>query len=139
MNALSLRILATFPDGLQSLVRAHAYLGEIDELIQQVALALIEARHSDTLAKIFNRARSACRRYTQDLSHYSLGLDGIAADDKPDDEPPPGGGRKRREITREAAADRGVTTRRARQIVAEQVRRAKQGDLFAGYEGGVLV
>lgn len=139
MNTLTFRTLSTFPAELQSYALAHAY-DDFDELVQQVALALLEAKSGDTLRAIFNRARSACRRYTQDLAYYGRGLDGIAdpaTDDKPDDEPPSGGGRKRRELTREIAADRGVTARRARQIVAEQVQRAKRGDLFAGYESGV--
>lgn len=131
MNALTARTLATFPAELQAQVRSHAF-DDIEELVQQVAVALLEASRDDTMRAIFNRGRSACRRFTQDLSHYGRGLDGIA---DVADEPPSGGGRKRRELTREIAADRGVTTRRARQIVAAQVKRAKQGDLFADDDG----
>jgi hypothetical protein len=132
MNALTARTLATFPPELQAYIRTHSH-DDVEELVQQVALALLEARRDDTMRSIFNRARSAVRRFTQNPAHYGRGrgIDGIAdvaADDK---DTPPRGGKKRRELTREIAADRGVTSRRARQIVAAQVKRAKQGDLFA--------
>jgi len=151
MNPLTLRAIRSFPDELQHRIRAYRF-GDIDDLVQQVGLALVQAKSSDTMRVIFNRARASCRRYTQDLAHYARSLDAVAdaADDDfnrarsacrrytqdlahyaADDEPTPGGGRKR-QIAREIAADHGVTTRRARQIIAAQLRRAKQGDLFAG-------
>lgn len=134
VNALTLRTLATFPPELQTRCRAHIY-DDFDELVQQVALALLEARRDDTLRAIFNRARSAVRRYTQNPAHYGRDIDGIAEDVAADYTP--AGGKKQREIAREISADHGVTTRRARQIIAAQVERAKQGDLFAGDGSGV--
>ena len=127
MNALTLRTLATFPSELQARCREHIY-DDIDELVQQVALALLQARAGDTLRVIFNRARSACRRFTQDAAHYGRALDGVADTHTP---ACGGGGEKKREIAREISADLGVTTRRARQVIAAQLRRAEQGDLFA--------
>ncbi len=129
MNALTLRTLATFPAELQTWIRAHAArFGDIDELVQQVAVVLLEASRDDTIRTIFNRARSACRRFTQDLAHYGRGLDGVADTHTH----APDGGKKKREIARSISADYGVTTRRARQIIAAQVKRAQQGDLFGG-------
>lgn len=130
MNALTLRTMSTFPDELQHRIRAHAY-DDFDELVQQVALALLEAGRDDTMRAIFNRARSACRRFTQDIAHYGRDIEGIAdVADTPTHTPD--GGKKQREIAREIATDHGVTARRARQIIAAQLRRARQGDLFAG-------
>lgn len=137
MNALTARTLSTFPPELQSYIRSHHY-DDIEELVQQVALALLEARRDDTMRSIFNRARSAVRRYTQNPAHYGRDIDGFAdvADDNDPTNPPRGGGKKR-DLAREIAADHGVTTHRARQIIAKQMERAKQGDLFLEYESGV--
>lgn len=142
MNALTARTLATFPVELQACIRSHHcshHYDDIEELVQQVALSLLEARRDDTMRAIFNRARSAVRRFTQNPAHYGRDIDGFAGVADDDKDPTPPRGKKRRELAREIAADHGVSTRRARQIVAEQVRRAKQGDLFAGYESGVAV
>ncbi|MHB1062835.1 MAG: hypothetical protein ACYC0G_13120 [Thiobacillus sp.] len=131
MNALTLRTLSTFPPELQSQVRAHRF-DDIDELVQQVALALLEARRDDTIRTIFNRGRSACRRFTQDLAHYCRALDavaGLAAADA--DADGQRRGLKRRDITRDIAETFRVTPQRAGQIVDEQLRRAAQGDFFA--------
>lgn len=135
MNALTIRTLATFPPELQARCRAHRFMDELDDLVQACAVELLQAHAGDTLAQIFSRARSACRRFTQDLAHYSREID-AELDAAPDDEPSPGGGGRRREITREVAARQGVTRRRAQMLVAEQIERARQGDLFAGDESG---
>lgn len=131
MNTLTLRTMLTFPPELQHSVRAHRF-DDIDELVQQVALSLLEASRDDTMRAIFNRARSVARRFTQDLAHHSRSLESVAdvAADGGDDGAPRA--RKRRKIAREVSADFGVTTRRARQIIAAQVKRAQQGDLFGG-------
>lgn len=137
MNALTARTLSTFPVELQAYIRARSY-DDTEELVQQVALALLEARRDDTMRSVFNRARSAVRRFTQNPAHYGRDIDGfadVATDDTDPTDPPRG--KKRRELAREIAADHGVSTRRARQIIAKQVRRAQQGDLFSGYESGV--
>lgn len=131
MNALTLRTLSTFPTEHQSQVRAHRF-DDINELVQQVALALLEANSDDTIRAIFNRARSATRRFRQNLAHYCRSLDAvenIAAGDVTET----AAARTRRLTTREITADFGVTTRRGRQIVAAQIERARMGDLFADY------
>lgn len=137
-DALTLRTLSTFPNELQHRIRAHAArFGDLDELVQQVALSLLEASRDDTMRAIFNRARSACRRFTQDLAHYNRALDavaGLAAADADDDQPRRG--LKRRDITRDMAETFRVTQRRAGQIVDKQLKRAAQGDLFAGDGSG---
>lgn len=133
MNALTLRTLRTFPQELQARCRAHRFMDELDDLVQACAVELLQAKRTDTLAQIFNRARSACRRFTQDLAHYSRELDAeLDAAPGNDGEPSPGGGGRRREITRRVAEQQGVTRRRAQQLVAAQVKRARQGDLFSG-------
>lgn len=131
MNALTLRTMRTLPAELQHRIRAHRF-DDADELVQQVALSLLEASRDDTMRAIFNRARSACRRFTQDLAHYGRALDRVAdlaAADADDDQPRRG--QKRRDITRDIAETFRVTPQRAGQIVDAQVRRAAQGDLFA--------
>lgn len=125
MNALTARTLSTFPAELQSHVRAHRF-DDLDELVQQVALALLEAKSGDTLAKIFNRARSATRRITQDPAFWGRDVDIDAAAPIKKEEKI-----KKKQVVQQVAADQGVSDRRARQIVAEQLERAKQGDLFS--------
>lgn len=129
MNALTARTLGTLPAELQQQIRAHRF-DDLDELVQAAALALLEAKRGDTLAQIFNRARSNVRRFSQDVAHHSRPLDGVAEiADGGGDEPSP---LRRRDIAREIAREHGVTARRARQIVAEQIARAKTNrDLFA--------
>lgn len=131
-DALTARVLSTFPPSLQAQVRSHSELGfaDIHDLVQAAAVALLEARHGDTMLAIFSRARSASRRYTQDPVYYGSPIDGIA-DTCAHVAAQPTCSRKKREIAREVSADFGVTGRRARQIVAAQLERARQGDLFA--------
>lgn len=136
MNALTARTLCTLPAELQTQIRAHRFGDDLDELVQAAALALLEAHSGDTLAAIFKRARSAARRFTQDLAHHSAGLDDVGDVAAGRYEPTP---LRRQDITREIVQQHGVTPRRARQIVAAQLERAKQGDLFAGNESGVAV
>lgn len=132
MNPLTLRAMNTFPAELQHRIRAHRY-GDIDDLVQQVGLALLQAKASDTMRKIFDRGRSGTRRFTQDFAHYSRSLDavaGLAAAGEAGDETQRG--LTRREIARDLAETFGVTQQRAGQIIDEQLRRAEQGDLFLG-------
>lgn len=132
MNTLTHRTLAMLPPDTQAKIRAHQYIDDIDEIVQNAALALLEARRDDTVRDVFKRARSGARRRTQDPAYYGRSLDGIA-DTLAADADAAGAprARKRKEITREVAADFRVTPRRARQIVAQQLQRAQQGDLFA--------
>lgn len=128
MNALTARIFATFPPELQSQVRSHRF-DDIDEVVQAVALALFEARGKTTMYQIFKRARSNVRRFSQDLARHSAGLDAVAEIAVADQQDPTP--LRRRDITREIVQQHGVTPRRARQIVAGQIERAKiNGDLF---------
>mgnify|MGYP000185608724 CR=1 FL=1 len=132
MNALTLRTLSTFPLELQHRIRAHAArFGDGDDLMQDVAEAWLSARSTDTLRTIFNRARSANRRFTQDLAHYARSLGAVADLAAADADDQPRRGLKRRDITRDLAETFGVTPQRAGQIVDAQLKRAEQGDLFA--------
>lgn len=133
MNALTARTLATFPAEIQAQILSHRF-DDLDELVQAAALALLEARSGDTMSQIFKRARSAARRFTQDLAHHSRPLDAVAEVAVADrQEPTP---TRRRDITREIVQAHGVTPRRARQIVAGQIERARMnGDLFGDDDG----
>lgn len=138
-EALTFRVLAGLPAAEQAKIRALAAMfGDLDDLVQNAWLAALEAKRGglaqvkrgDTVRTLADRARCRTRREnTQDPAFYGRGLDGIAetAADATRS-------RKRREITREVTADFGVTPRRARQIVARQLQRAQQGDLF--FDGG---
>lgn len=68
------------------------------------------------------------RRATQDPAHYAGGI-AIERDDEPESS------LRRKDIVREVARQRGVTIRRAQQLVKQQIERVEQGDLFM--EGGV--
>ena len=138
-EALTLRALSLLPTAEQAKIRALAVFGDLDDLVQNACLAALEAKNGglskvkrgDSLRSLAERARSRTRRYTQDPAFYGRSLDGIADVAADADAAGAPRGRKRREISREVAADFSVTPRRARQIVAAQVERAKQGDLFA--------
>lgn len=132
MNALSHRVVATLSKTLQALIAAHRY-DDLDELVQQVALARLEAEAGDSDDAIFSRARSAVRRQTQDVAHWSVGhLDGfdIATDDVIAARTARRGS-ERADLVREVAQLRKVTRRRAQQLVKTQLERVVQGDLFA--------
>lgn len=133
MNALTYRTLATFPLELQSQVRAHCF-DDLDELVQQVALALLEARRDDTVRSIFSRARSAVRRFTQDAAHF--GRDLAVADAAADDDEPQALTRK--QIRARIQADIGISTRGAQRMLKQQIERMREnGDLFVADESGV--
>lgn len=139
--ALTIRALSLLPSAEQSKLRALAVFGDLDDLVQNAALAMLEAKNGglaqvkrgDSVRSLAARARSRSRRYTQDPVYYSRSIDGIdgIADTLAHVAAQPTAARKKREIAREVAADHRVTTRRARQIIAAQVERARQGDLFA--------
>jgi ABC-type transporter Mla subunit MlaD len=135
-SALTFRALATLPQPLQTLARAHVAAhpcDDLDDLISELAIATIElAGVASDARRIFARARSRLRRATQDVVHYSASIEDARHDVPHDDEPTP---IDRRDIVREIAARQRVTTRRAQQLVKRQVERARLGDLFAGAGG----
>lgn len=128
MNALTLRALALLPSAERAKIRAHKYLDELEDLVQNAWIELLEMESGDTMRSLADRARSDSRRFTQDPAHYSRPLDGIAdvAVDKQ-----PTRARKKKEIVLEITADFKVGKRRGRQIVDRQIDRARLGDLFA--------
>lgn len=138
MNALTLRALAALPLETQAQIRAHQYIDDLDEIIQNAWLARLEtgSDDDDAMRSIADRARSDSRRYTQDPAYYGRGLDGIA-DTCAGAVERPTRARKKREIVLEVTADFRVGKRRGRQIVDRQIDRAKLGDLFADDGSGV--
>lgn len=136
MNTLTFRALDALPPRLAALCRQHNR-DEMDELVQNVALALLLASGGDSLEEIFRRARATTRRFTQDVAHYARSLDVAPADDMAADDGA-ATALRRGDYVREVARARRVTLRRARQIVSEQARRAQVcGDLFAADGSGV--
>jgi hypothetical protein len=107
-------------------------------VIGELAVALLESvDHTTDAACIYSRARARVRRAMQNPAHYAYAIDIERHDIEQDDEPSLV---QRKDIVREIAERRGVTTRRARQIVKSQIERAAQcGDLFVGDESGVAV
>lgn len=131
MNTLTLRTMRTFPDELQHRVRAHRF-DDIDELVQQVALSLLEASRDDTMRAIFNRARSVARRFTQDPAHYGNSIDAVSGGPADYDD-----GRRgsRKRLRAQVEADLRLTKRTAQRTIKRQIERAKQGDLFTDGSG----
>ncbi|MDA8256585.1 MAG: hypothetical protein M0Z99_13265 [Betaproteobacteria bacterium] len=131
-TVLTLRALAALPPDLQQAVRAnHHPADDLGELISEVALALLEAGQHETFAKIFSRARSRCRRFTQDPAHYGAALDVADAQGHEIDDAAPAP-RKARALARaRIEADQGVSKRTAQRRIKAQLELARvQGDLF---------
>lgn len=132
MNALTARALAALPADLQTQARQHCrtHVGDrLDDLISELWLSLAVARPSDTQEIIFKRARSATRRFTQDISHFSRALDedeAIENQNHCESET-----FNRADITREIADQEQITKRAAQYRIKKQIERAKHGDLFA--------
>lgn len=135
MNALTMRALATFPDGLREEIRSHAFADELDDLVQQAALALLEA--GGAAGDVFRKARSATRRFTQNPAYYGVGIDDLAlAVPDADDEPTPTP--TRRQVRKQIEADLGISTRAAQRALKKQLARVREnGDLFVADESGV--
>jgi len=104
-------------------------------LIQNYALAWIEARAGDSLDSIFGRARSRTRKLSQDPSHYGQGVDSAAtAADDDAGRPAWSAPATKKQVRAQVEADLGLSRRTAQRAIARQLDRARMGDLFA--EGG---
>ena len=129
---LTHRALAALPSELATRAREHARQFPRDGLSDcagEAARALFEARQGETLAEVWNRARGRLRRFAQGNPARSLAEQIAVA------EPAPPSQSKRRHLVSEVSETQHVSLRRAQQIVASQIRRARHGDLFSG-EGG---
>lgn len=151
MNSLTLRALMALPQPLQQKVRAHRF-DERDDLIGQVALELLEAgldvaavtnstARLGQLGQVFNKARAAVRRFSQDPAHYSSRYGyGLEEEIDPDEVTAARTRRRgveRREIVLETARRAGITERAAQLRVKKTLARATaNGDLFSGCENG---
>jgi hypothetical protein len=136
-SALTFRALSALPPALQALAKQHvaAHPSDgIDDVISEVAVACLELGLAADAERVFARARSRLRRASQDPSHYAVGIDIERHDIELDAEPTP---TRRTDIVREIAERRGVTLRRAQQLLKQQLVRAAQGDLF--FEAGGAV
>lgn len=125
MHALTARALALLPAPLQSFCKTDSKYNDIAELVSECHAQLLAADADTDLLTIYQRARSACRRYTQDLSHYSRKFSSIehsVAAPEPA-EPTPD---RRRDYVRRIAEERGVTLRRAQQIVKQMLADAER-------------
>lgn len=144
--SLTLRALATLPPELQKKIRAHRFDNQ-DDLIGQVVLELLEAgldvaavtnsgARLGQLGQVFDRARSAVRRFTQDPAHWSAGH-GLDDEIDPADVMAARTARRggvRREAVLETAKREGITERAAQMRLKKTIERARWGDLFAGDE-----
>jgi len=138
-RALNHRALGALPLQLQAKILAHhRATDDFGELISESALSLLEAGSEDTFDKIFSRARSRCRRFTQDLAHYSGPIDGNVIDKKEEEEAAERVSRK--QLRARLEADLRVSKRQAQRIIKLKLEQAAvQADLFAfaGDENGV--
>lgn len=130
--------LLALPPGLQVLIKQHPYNTDQEELVQNVWAALLDAQlatDGDNSAvdcqAVFNRARSATRRYGQDYAHYATSLDDVAETELLADEHE-NSPLLREEYIRMIAKEFGVTVRRAQQMAKAQLASIASGnDLFA--------
>ena len=142
MSALTHAALAALPPALAALIRQHAghFASDLDDLINESALLLAETRDPAVdVRAIFGKARSRVRRQMQAQHCGLVSLDEQRtgdADEPSTDEivaPRERRGSYRRALVERLARERGVTIRRAQQIVDKALRRLQQdGDLFAG-------
>lgn len=119
MHALTARALALLPGPLQSFCRSDKYT-DFAELVSECHAQLLAADADTDLLTVYKRARSNCRRYTQDISHYAScyhSIDHAVPAPEPA-EPTPD---RRRDYVRRIADERGVTLRRAQQIVKQML------------------
>lgn len=125
MSGLTHKALAVLPPELQKLVTQHNKLFSadgLDDLISETFIALAKSDARETLAQVFDRARSSMRRF--ECGRIVPG-NGVG-----DDEPTP---LRRRDITAEVAERLGVSRRRAQQIIKKAIEDAQAGgDLFFG-------
>lgn len=130
--------LLALPPRLQVLIKQHPYAVDRDELVQNVWAALLDAQlaaDGDNSCvdhmQVFNRARSATRRYGQDYAHYATSIDDVAETEllaEEQEEAPV----RRGEYVRQIAKECGISVRRAQQLVNEQLAQIRAGDdLFA--------
>ena len=142
MSALTHAALAALPPALAALIKEHSkrFVDETGDLVNECALLLAETRDPGTdMHALFNKARSRVRRATQPQHRGLVSLDEQRtgdADELSNDEivaPRERRGSYRRALVERLARERGVTIRRAQQIVDEALRRFQCGDdLFAG-------
>lgn len=134
--ALHFRVLEALPAPLAALCRAHAYADELQELVQEAALAMLAAPE-DSATAIYNRARSNVRRFSQNPAHYATGGDAIDMLFG-DDVLTAGAGFTRRQVRKQIESDLGLNTRAAQRLLRKQLERMREnGDLFAGDGSGV--
>lgn len=140
--ALHFRALDALPAPLAALISAHAFADELQELVQEAALALT-ASPGDSVQAIYGRARSNVRRFSQDLAHYARGIDGITeAEATAEQIELPAAKLTRKQARARIEADLGISTSAARRLLKKQLERMREnGDLFAGDEsesGGLV-
>jgi hypothetical protein len=120
MHALTARALALLPAPLQSFCRHDSKYNDIAELVSECHAQLLAADADTDLLTVYKRARSACRRFTQDISHYASCYDSIDHS-VPSPEPAEPTPDRRRDYVKRIAEERGVTLRRAQQIVKQML------------------
>ncbi len=137
IHPLTLRALAELPAPLANKVRAHAYRAETADLISEVWISLAEASAGDSLGKIFNRARSRTREFSQDPAHYGVAIYG--REDLAEGDAPVYSARVRGEASASMAAREGISRRAAQYRIKKQRERGEQGqgDLFGEAGSGV--
>lgn len=130
MNILTARALGTLPAELQSLCRGHRR-DDFDEIVQAAAVSFFECP-SLGLGKVFSRARSAVRRFTQDAAHHGRALN---ADLDAAEEAESGAFISHKQIRRQVEVELSINKRTAQRRLKRQLERIRQGgDLFVGEE-----
>lgn len=130
-TVLTLRAMAALPDEFQQQINSHVcQFGRADSLDD----AISEAAIAWLLGEGWGQARSALRRERnakfRAASRFNCFDELDALPDGGDDDPPDTAPRKKKDWVKHIATSRGVSIRRAQQIVAEALKSA-QSDLFA--------
>ncbi len=139
------KVLKTLPNFLVGLIKKESKFGDLEELVQEVALSYFESignSENTNLQKVFNTARSRARRFTQDKNHFAAPLDaapqGAAQALGLGDVIAPSRRQEAANATKSVAENLGCSERHARRLIAKNKEKATgQGDFF-GMEGGVL-
>lgn len=124
---LNARALAALPPTLQAMIKAHPFQGEREDIVQGCWRRLLEAGPDANLSKVFASARAEARRYALrggEVDEATSTDDAIKAI--------AGERAQQRDAVAAVAGRLRVGVRQARRAIAEQKKRAQDGDLFGG-------
>lgn len=149
MSTMMYGAIAALHPELARLVAAHIkeFPEDAEEIVSEAALAWLEGtqKAQEDFVAAFARARSRVRSLARDAVRVrsvsiddALTPDDIIADEdeQPDEQPSGPASWKRRDVVKWIAQKRGVSLRRAQQLVAAALKRAQQPQQQLSLFGG---